>query len=94
PPASRVAPAGHSPPYLRAQARQPDFVATLVKAGADVDAKDRRGWTASQWANNRGDDFGREVVATLRGNASVPAAPAPAPAPAPATPVSPTPPAQ
>ncbi|MFN5958057.1 MAG: ankyrin repeat domain-containing protein, partial [Planctomyces sp.] len=48
-------------PLMRAAARgKPDFVATRVKAGADVDAKARRGWTASQWANNRGDDFGRE----------------------------------
>lgn len=37
----------------------------LLDKKADPTMRDRRGWRALEWANNRGDAYGQEVAATL-----------------------------
>lgn len=54
-------------PLMRAADRaKADFIQILLDAGASPAAKDRRGWSALTWAENRGDDLGNAVVSLLQ----------------------------
>ncbi|MBX9735555.1 MAG: ankyrin repeat domain-containing protein [Phycisphaerales bacterium] len=72
-------------PLMRAAERgNADLARALLERGADASLKDRRGWRALEWANNRGDDYGRAIADLL--TKGVPAAAAAPAAPSPAAP--------
>lgn len=58
-------------PLMRAAERgNADIVRVLLEKKASLEIKDKRGWDAKQWAENRGDDYGKQIVELIKNGAA------------------------